>query len=438
MTNSKASKEKLSYYTSLGINTDSKYFRRHYRRGLLNEIDIDYVKEIQEYYRKHLNRTIDPVTHIAYANLTGMKDVRIIPQEFFRKDILKMFNDYLMTDIYRDKALYDLMFDTEKQAYTVIKRVRGQYYNHDNVTISVSEVFNILNDDSEEYIIKPTDTNNGIGIKKIKVENRKLYIDDNLVTKDFLDSEYGYNFVVQRIIKQHENLAYPHPSSVNTLRMVTIRWKNKIENLYTFARFGHSGDIKDNAGSGGVVVGVKDDGSFMDYGIQASKFIYEHPTTKIKISELKNVPNFEEAKKFVRELHSKVLHHNYVAWDITIDENGNPVFIEANFFGSSWVNQIALQEPMFRCKTEEILEFIAENREKVNQLDIKSLAKKRNSRARRERRKLSERVEELEQKLVIKKEKLKKLKKINRLNKEEIKRIKNSKSWRYTQIFRKI
>ena len=437
-------KDKLNYYTDLGIDINSHYFRQHYKRGLLKDIDEEYIKDIQNYYKKHYKQKIDPITHIAYTNHTGIKDVKILPQSIFRKEFLSVFNDYPLTDIYRDKALYDLMFDTPNQVYNVIKRVRAQYYNHENEPISYSEMVSTLISDSGKYIIKPTDTNNGVGIKLLVVRNGKLYIDNIAIDYDYLDTEYKNNFVIQRIIKQHENMAHLHPASVNTLRMITMRWDNKIENIYTFARFGHNGDIKDNAGAGGIVVGVKDDGNFMDFAVQKSKIIYEHPTTNIKINELKSVPNYKEAKAFVRDLHSKILHHNYVAWDITIDQNGIPIFIEANFFGNSWTNQIALQEPMLGEHTDEILSFIAKNKNKVNELDIKSLAKKNRQRANRNIRKLKKRIKETEKELFDEKNRRKKAKKqLNQVKDEKngiekrIKAMINSKSWRYTRLLRR-
>jgi len=436
--------DKLDYYQQLGIDTSKDRFYKRYENGLLDNIDEEYINEIQQYYKKHYQTSIDPITHITFTNLTGIKDVRILPEKIFRKQLLRVFNDNPLTDIYRDKALYDILFDTPNQAYNVIKRIRGQYYSHDNTPISYNEMFTILMNDSNEYIIKPSDTNNGIGIKKLIVKNNDLTIDGQVLDTTILDQEYGYNFVIQRLIKQHEDMAYLHPSSVNTLRMATMRWNNNIENIYTFARFGHSGDIKDNAGAGGVVVGVKDNGEFMDYGVQDSKIIDRHPTTNIKIKELTSVPNYDEAKAFVRELHSKILHHNYVAWDISIDRNGVPIYIECNFFGNSWTNQIALQQPMLGERTEEVLEFIAENKKKVSKLDTKSLARKNRVRARNKQSKLQNDIIESNNKLKREKEKRKILKKqLKTIESEnsilygDINRIKNSRSWRYTRLLRK-
>lgn len=437
------SKEQLEYFQSLNIDTDSKYFRSHYRRGLLNEIDEDFVEEIQAYFLKHFNEKVDPITHIAFANLLDNKDVRVIPQLFYRKRFLNVFNDNAMNDMYRDKGLYDILINTDQKAHNVVKFTRGQFITDTNKFIDEHEAYDIILNDRDEYILKPSDTNNGRGITKLKVKDNKLYIDEEEVNLEDLQKKVGYNYLIQRVIKQHEVMAKPHPNSVNTLRMATLRWKGKIHNVYTFARFGHSGDIKDNAGAGGLVVGVKNDGTFMDYGIVRSKKVYEHPTTNIKISDFGQVPNMDEVNKFVRDLHRDLLLQNYVAWDIAIDQQGKPIFIENNFYGGSWNNQIALNQPMFGDLSDDILQHVAKNEPVMIEKNLESISARRRQRIlklRENERKNKRTINKMKKKIKRKNRKIKQLEKENdkiHYLENEIKRIKNSKSWRYTRFFRR-
>src|SRR5690625_1557501 len=186
-------KQELDYYKSLGIYDDSKYFRNHYKNGRLNNIDEKYVRDIQDYFKTYFRSEICPVTHLAYTHVTGEKNIKIFPQYMFRQEFLPVFNDNLQTDIYLDKSLYDTMFNTKNQAYNVIKRIRGKYYNHENDPISFEHVLSILINDSPEYIIKPSDTNNGLGIRKMKVSNNKLLITNEEVNENYLNNIYGYN-----------------------------------------------------------------------------------------------------------------------------------------------------------------------------------------------------------------------------------------------------
>lgn len=427
-------KNAIEKFENLGINTKSKRFFRHYKRGYLNEIDEDFIKEVHEYYKENFGKIIDPVSHIAFSNFTGIKEVRIVPESNFRKDFLWFFNDRPMTDAYLDKNINDFYFRTNNQAYTVVKRVRGHYFDHFNNEISKSEVIRLLINDSEEYIIKPSDTNNGIDINKLKIIDDKVVLNNREVNLEDLEDIYGFNFLIQRIISQHENMSMPHPDSVNTLRMVTLRWNGEIHNLYTFARFGVNNDVKDNAGAGGLSVGVKEDGSFMEYGIVRLRKVQEHPTTNIKITEFKSIPNYSKAKDFVRELHRNILHHDYVSWDIAIDKNGEPILIESNFFGTSFLNQIALARPTFGNMTEDILKYIRDNsvyqEERNVNIRISGQRKRKIEKLRKDIKKRDLKIKEFSKRI-------KQLEDEVNVLTDEISKIKNSKSWRYTSIFRR-
>lgn len=429
----KLTKDELKYFQSFNIDTNRKYFRTHYKNGLLNDIDQNYINDIHSYFLKNYGEKIDPITHIAFANLLNNKDVRIIPQLFYRKKFLRVFNDNPMNDMYRDKGLYDILINTEQKAYNVLKFTRGQYVTDTNKFIDEKEALMILLNDQDEYILKPSDTNNGKGITKLKINNNKIYIEDEEVSLQDLTDMFGYNYLIQRVIDQHEVMAEPHPNSVNTLRMATIRWKGKIHNVYTFARFGHSGNIKDNAGAGGLVVGVQNDGTFMDYGVVSSQIVHEHPTTNMKISDFGRVPNMSEVNKFVRDLHKDLLLQDYVAWDIAINKEGTPIFIENNFYGSSWVNQIALNQPMFGDLTDEILQYISTNEPLISDRNLQSISARRQrnvARLRRKQKEKNKRIKKLETKLKKKSNQIEELE-------QEIYKLKNSRSWRYTRFLRK-
>src|SRR5699024_2189373 len=139
---------------SIGVNTNTRYFKRHYRNGFLNDIDMDYVNEVQNFYKKHYGRNVDPVTHLAIKGMTGIKDKNIIPEQIFRSVLLPFFNDRGMIDGNMDKNTYDILFSSFKQAHTVLKRVRGHYLVNKTEHIDRSEVEKKLLNDSPEYIIK--------------------------------------------------------------------------------------------------------------------------------------------------------------------------------------------------------------------------------------------------------------------------------------------
>lgn len=349
-----------SEYEKLGIDTKTKEFRSYLEAGLLKQIDEAFVEEVQEYWKSNYGKTVDPALHLAFMNLTGKKEVRLVPRAQMWHEIIPYFNDMEIRSSYSDKNIYDILFNLPNAVEIVLKRVRGIYFSADNNSIDASTANSILLQPQEDLIVKPSKTDNGKGIMRIKYQNGKLYLDGRNVTIKDLEELHGTNFIVQKLISQHPVMATPHPMSVNTLRMVTFRWKKEIRHLLTFAKFGTNNDIRDNAGTGGVCCGITDSGEFMDYAINKEAVVYtHHPSTNYCFAEKAQIPNYDEFKKYVIEGHKRILHHDLVSWDIAVGLDGRPIFLEVNFRGATNLYQLASQKPIFGDLTEEVLQYVS-------------------------------------------------------------------------------
>lgn len=348
---------------NLGIKVDTERYRRYHNAGLLDNLDEEYVKEVQKYWKKHYNFNVDPILHLAFLNLTGKKDVRIVPGPRMWNDFIPYFNDRCMIAGYKDKNIYDTLIKTPNAPEIVLKRVRGHYFNMNNQELGFKDAEKLLiTSDYTRFIVKPSNTNNGVGIELLELKEGMLNLHDEPITLEELEKLYGYNFMIQEVIKQHPIMKKLHPSSVNTLRMVTFRWNNKIEYLLTFARFGVANSVKDNAGSGGICIGVTKDGEFLKFGVDEHYNVYtHHPTTKIPIDEVSPIPDFHKHIQFVKDLHTDILHMDLISWDIAIGENGESIFVEANFAGATPLYQLSTGQPMFGDLTEEVLNHVSEN-----------------------------------------------------------------------------
>lgn len=377
-------------FEELGIKTNSKAFNRYYNAGLLNNIDKSFIKELRQYWKKHYGKSKSPVFNLAYANLTGERDPRPVSPAIMTNDIVPYFNDPKMRGMYKDKNNYEKLFVTNRAVKTILKRVHGTYFE-DNNSIDKDKAYHIILSYKDDMIIKPSNTNNGEGIAKLECKNRELYLHAKKITFDELEEVYGGHFMVQEVIQQHDVIAAPHPKSVNTLRMVTLRWKNKIRYLLTFARFGANNSVQDNAGAGGVCVGVTDTGEFLDTAIDEECNRYtHHPTTNYRFSDLQPIPNFTEFREYVMGLHKQILHHDFVSWDIAVGKDGKPIFLEANFRGATWLYQLAAQKPLFGELTEEILEQVSSEINDENSPRKKVLT---------EQQKLKKKISKLERKI---------------------------------------
>jgi|SRR5690625_610806 len=439
-------------FNEIGIKTKTKAFKRYYNAGLLENKDSLYVDEVRSYWLENYNKEIDPVLHLASLNLTGKRDKRIVPAPVMWHEIIPFLNDQNMAVGYRDKNIYDNLFNTPRAAEIVLKRIRGRYFDTNNNAIDKVQANKVLLNDNDSLIIKPSDTNDGHGIEKIDCKDGELLLNNERITITDLEAMYEYNFIAQKVIQQHPIMAAPHPASVNTLRMVTMRWNNEIKYLSTFARFGANDAVKDNAGAGGICIGVTNTGEFMDIALDEHCTTYSyHPTTSFDFSQLEQIPNFEKFIKLVTELHKDILHLDYISWDIAVGVDGLPVFIEANFAGATWLYQLAFQGPLFGDDTQEIIQYISKNLKGSKTRDIGSpnsifRARKKHPKRkgqRRNERRLNRKNKELD---IITKELEVKNKKLNatidlqqqeiQSTKDEINRLKQSRSWRYTSLLR--
>lgn len=420
-------RKKIKYYESMGIDTKAKAFNLYQEAGWLEKVDESFINEVKRYWKKHYHRNIDPLLHIAYMNYTGMKEPRLIPQKTSWNQVIPFFNDQEMNETYKDKNLYDKLIPSDRAVKTVLKRAHGLYFDPQNNCLDKSRALNEILSFKEDFIVKPSNTNNGQGIRKIYYKDGTLYLNDEKLTLEALEKIYGANFSVQKVVQQHAIMSDPHPDSVNTLRMVTLRWKGEIRYLLTFARFGANNNVLDNTSHGGVSIGVKDNGEFMDKAIDRSFKVHEtHPTTDFPFKDMKPVPNFDQFKQYVIDLHKHILHHDFVSWDIVVGKDGLPVFLEANFRGGTWFYQLLSEKPLFGDLTEEILEYMYKERNDESSSRHKSYSKLQPT-----QKKLNKRIKNLQdENEQLKKERSQFEKKYNN--------VMNSTSWRVTSPVRKI
>lgn len=350
--------ERLKEY---GINPRSKAFKRYEKANLLEKIDFDFLDEIKIYWNNHYKKDIVPINHIAYMNLIGEKDVRIMPNSQMWNEIIPFFNDMTIRPGYSDKNLYDKLIDTKERPDTILKCVHGNYFDEANNDLNINEAKKLLLSMKQDLIIKTSNTDNGQGINKLYYKQGNIYLNNKPSDIGMIEQFMGKNFIVQTIIKQHPMIAEPHPSSVNTLRMVTFRWQGEIRHLLTYARFGGGNNIKDHAIAGGVSVSVNDEGILGNYGLDTHLMVHSHhPTTNYSFQKTQiQIPNYEYFKEFVIRLHQNILHHDYVSWDIAVGYDGQPILIEPNFRGTTWRYQLASKKPIFGELTEDVLQHVS-------------------------------------------------------------------------------
>ena len=323
-----------------------------------------YRGEIQAYWRAHyFGRPVHPLWHIACASISGVKDVRYIPNHEWFEEILPFFNELSMRAAYRDKNLSDVFLGGTPAPQTAVKRMHGHYYGADNQPVSSAEVHRRVVGGQRDWIVKPSQTDDGYGIRSLTVVGSQMRLNDCTCTLNDLETQYGCNFIIQEKIVQHPLMAEIHPASVNTIRMVTFRWDSEIQVLMAFARFGNHGRLTDNAGTGGLCCGIDEHGRLNDAAVDAAGKIYHrHPTTGYSFGNRISIPNYADFCELARDLHRQIFHFDIVSWDLAVGCQGEPLFLEVNFQGVIHVYQFACRRPMFGDLTTNVLEAVREQR----------------------------------------------------------------------------
>ena len=173
------------------------------------------------------------------------------------------------------------------------------------------------------------------GVMLVEVKNDQVFADNKFFTrKSFLDSLSGKRYLVQRVVEQHETLRKFGTRSVNTIRVVTIKGKTGVVNLFAaFLRLSASADsFVDNRAVGGLGVGVNlDTGSLMKYGFPHDAFgvkLDEHPLSHIKFDGYQ-LPFWKETVELVTRAHQQFYEIQSIGWDVVLTEHG-PILLEGN------------------------------------------------------------------------------------------------------------
>jgi len=137
-------------------------------------------------------------------------------------------------------------------------------------------------------------------------------------------------YLVEEEIIQHDKMKPLSPSSVNTLRIVTIFHGGKAEVLYAVVRMGVREDAcVDNTCSGGLYApvsgGVIEKPAFRD---STGEYFENHPTTGIPLVGYE-IPMFGEALELCKRAAAVFPEVGYVGWDVAVTQSG-PVLIEGN------------------------------------------------------------------------------------------------------------
>ena len=342
-----------SVYQKVDLSMEAKNARKRCKQNLetikggFRGSKKHFRSQVLSFWSKY-NIKPDKMWYDLYCFKDEKYDPRYIPEDLYWQKIYPVFNRPGFRHAYTDKCSYNRLFPYLKQPRTILRNCNQSFYDGSGKIISFSQAKSIL-ESEKRFVIKPA-IYSGEGVDIF------FYEKDNCPDIDFqkLMESYGSDYIVQEVIAQHEVLADIHPSSLNTIRVISFLFGGEVHISSSILRMGVEGSRLDNVSAGGIACPVKSDGRLEAKGIdKLSRWTERHPGGAV-LSEIK-IPSYDRVISSIRRAHMDTPHFRIIGWDFAINEAGDPVLIEYN--GAPGMNQVSCG-PLFGDLTEPVLDMI--------------------------------------------------------------------------------
>jgi hypothetical protein len=293
---------------------DKKY------RAIMQATGWTYEEAVENYldafYRTGVRRG-DYLSYRMYDMTPAQQESLLLPS-YSRKIRLRYNKDPEFHALVRDKEASNTFFSSYLNRKWCV-----------NTKVTEEEFLTIFGG-VEKVIYKPIRGTMGKGVQSFDLKNdiREVYAR----LKSYPTG------IVEEYIVQHPVLSSLSPSSVNTLRIVTVSSSSRpvtadgkmMDIAYAALRIGGGTELVDNIHSGGMAVSLDlDTGKIATDAVDNDGTVYtEHPLTGVHFKGLE-VPFFRESMDFVREIIKEKNVQGYYGWDIAVSEHG-PLFLELN------------------------------------------------------------------------------------------------------------
>ena len=179
----------------------------------------------------------------------------------------------------------------------------------------------------ERILIKPIHESKGKGIRLLDREALAAEGEEA-----FLARAQTEKLLLESFIRQHPALSAVNPSSVNTVRICTLRDRGgEVHIIGASLRAGGAKKIVDNLHADGVQYPVDvESGCVLRGGVKydGEQNVLFHPSTGTKVIGLQ-IPNWDKVTETVKQAAALPEHLRYIGWDVAVTEEGCEL-IEAN------------------------------------------------------------------------------------------------------------
>ena len=304
--------------------TENKYLKNYMtKEPIPQDFKTAYMKYWGKYFtKKQLHLGVRYAWY--YASQNGILDPKYIPNTVYYTKIDQYFNNRKLGWGFNDKNYYSKIFAGIKQPRTLVRKIDKQILDEEYHLLTVEAALKLISSE-DEVICKPTlETGSGRDIRFWKTKEKLDEI------KGFLQDDLQQDYIVQKVLKQHDALNEIHKSSINTIRICSLLMPDGVHILSSCMRMGIDKSRVDNVTAGGISCGIHKDGTLdkYAYAYYTGEKFEKHPQGLV--FDGYKIPSYDKAVDLVKKAHPIIPHFRLVSWDIAIDENGEPVLIEPN------------------------------------------------------------------------------------------------------------
>ncbi|MCR5627180.1 MAG: hypothetical protein K6F99_07670 [Lachnospiraceae bacterium] len=310
------------------------------------------LKAARDFYRPYVKR-VNTDSHRVYTGKSGRFFPDYIPEEMHMCDIDRYLSDRDLSYYLDNKCYYYRLFPFAKQPEALGMRIGGIWMDKDYRVVCAAELKKILFSEDEIVIKAATTSEAGAGVHFVSFKDvsdkTKLMRLKEAVKK--IDGDV----IIQKLIKQHKDIAALHPESLNSIRIISLMIDNEVVILSRSLRLGVGSSKVDNAGAGGIFCGIASDGTLNGIAtLEDGRVVTRHPDTGIEFKGYK-LPCLDKCDEVIKRSHPVLGRNRLISWDLSVDEDSNVILIEGNLsLGGSHVIQEA-NGPFFGKYTRKVL-----------------------------------------------------------------------------------
>ena len=304
-------------------------------------------KQVREFYRPYARVSLR--YHRLYTDRSGRFCAEYLPEDMFFTKVDRFYCGRDEARYLDNKCYYYRLFGNVKQPELIFMRIGGTYFDPALKAVTEAQAAELVMNEPEAVVKRAVNSEGGAGVS---------FIGGRELSRDFsrIMSAIPCDVVVQRPVRQHAELSALHKESVNTVRVISLLTDNEVKIYAACLKIGVGEERTDNGCRGGIYCGVKDDGTLNDYGIlDNGAVLRRHPDLGYEFGT-KRAPCIDKIKELVKTAHPFMAHFRLISWDVTVDENGDAVLIEANLTLGGINNVQMCSGPLFKDDTVKILD----------------------------------------------------------------------------------